>query len=81
MKNEVPFPSSLSTVMSPPIYLTIFRLIVKPSPVPYRFIFECSSSLPNSKNNLFKFSFLIPIPLSFISIENLALTSKNSSLD
>ena len=64
----MPLPNSLWTVMSPPICLTIFLLIVSPSPVPYRFIFDCSSSLVNSKNSLPRFSFLIPIPLSTISI-------------
>ena len=64
----VPIPNWLVTLISPPIYLTIFLLIVRPRPVPCLFILECSSSLLNSKNNFSKFSFFIPIPESTISI-------------
>ncbi len=66
--NVVPFPNSLWTVISPPIYLTIFLLIESPRPVPCLFILDCSSNLLNYKNNLSKFSSLIPIPESDISI-------------
>jgi hypothetical protein len=57
-----PCPSILLTKTWPPIYSTILLHILKPSPVPYKFLYECSSSLPKSINKFFIFYYDIPTP-------------------
>ena len=75
----VPYPKMLSTFTSPPIFSIILLQILSPKPVPWEFILECSSSLPNSMNSFDRFSFLIPTPESIISIFSLTNFSYSSS--
>lgn len=66
--NSVPTPILLSTLMWPPICSMIFLHIDKPSPVPWRFLIEFSSSLPKSINSYFLPSSEIPMPVSMTLI-------------
>ncbi len=52
----------------PPICSIILLQMLNPSPVPCKFIWECSSNFPNSMNKFFKFYSEMPTPWSFISI-------------
>ena len=70
--NVVPVPTSLSTLISHPIWSMIFLQILKPRPVPYGFMLSCSCSFPKSMNRFFRFSGEIPTPASSTSRENLA---------
>ena len=75
----VPYPSILSTVTVPPIFSIILLQMLRPKPVPWAFTFECSSSFPKSINSLERFSFLIPTPVSEMSIFNLIYLNTSSS--
>src|ERR1035438_1054188 len=86
-KNDVPFPTSLSTQIFPPIISERRLLITKPRPVPpYVLVVEASTWLKDL-NNLSILSEGIPIPVSltikrisyFSSSIFLALTDTNTS--
>ena len=66
--NIVPLLISLLADTLPPIYSIILLQILRPKPDPSKFNCYSSSNLLKSINNLFKFSFDIPIPKSYISI-------------
>lgn len=69
MTKVVPFPiPSLSTTTFPPIFSIKCLQMLKPKPVPCLLHPYGSASFAKFKNNLFKFSLLIPIPESFILI-------------
>ena len=70
---QVPTPTSLSTVILPPIYSTRFLHILSPIPVPYLFISSCSSNLLNLIKSFSIFYFEIPLPESVILITSLTL--------
>ena len=62
--NFEPLPSSLSTVISPPIIWIIFCVIAMPSPVPCILLVLTSSTLENGSKIRSIYSAGIPIPLS-----------------
>ena len=59
-----PTPNLLSTLISPPIILTMLRLIGIPSPVPWILLTWLSVALAKGSKICFIKSSLIPIPLS-----------------
>ncbi len=61
----VPFPSSLTTEILPPIISTIFLVIAIPSPVPCIPLTVLVRSRSNGSKTCSKNSLLIPIPVSF----------------
>ena len=62
--NVLPLPSSLSTVMSPPIMWQKWRLMASPSPVPPYLLAIEGSAWVNGRNSFFSCSGPIPIPVS-----------------
>ena len=62
--NSVPIFYLLYTLTVPPIFSIIFLHIDKPSPVPYVFLFEFSSSFEKSINNFSRPYEDIPTPES-----------------
>ena len=68
MMNWVPCPISLYTFTDPPIDSIICLQIESPSPVPWRFLDEDSSSFPKSINRFLSPFSEIPMPVSIMLI-------------
>ena len=72
ISNVVPYINLLLQPIDPPMDETILLQIDNPKPVPYRFLALFSSSFPKSRNSFFYPSSEMPIPVSWISMRNLA---------
>ena len=68
MVKVVPWFTLLATDTVPPICSIIRLQILRPRPVPYAFILECSSSMLKFMKSFPRFSSFIPTPQSTMSI-------------
>ena len=64
----VPFPSSLSTLIFPPFASTKSLHRKSPKPVPASLFVPCVVKCSSFLKSLFRFSLLIPIPVSITEI-------------
>ncbi len=74
--NSEPFPSSLTTQISPPFFLVNSLHSFNPSPEPFSFLVPNEVTTLKSVNIFFLFSSETPIPLSFTEIEIVSLFSR-----
>jgi len=66
-QNKLPLPNSLSTPKSPFNKRINLLQIANPRPVPSKRLLDLFSTWENASNRVFWSSYLIPIPVSFIS--------------